>query len=68
MHEYEIRLLRADQTTTTVLEAMHVNDNDATRAAKKIAEAGLFEVWRDLDCIYGKGHDLCPPTAGRILL
>ena len=55
MQQYEIRILRADRTTDTVIEVMHLNNNAAIRQAKKIAEARPFEVWRDLDCIYG-GH------------
>jgi hypothetical protein len=53
MHEYEIRILRADRTTDVLIEVIHLNDNAAIRAAKKMAEARPFEVWRDLDCIYG---------------
>jgi hypothetical protein len=53
MQGYEIRILRADRTTDAVIEVMHLDDNAAIRAAKKMAEARPFEVWRDLDCIYG---------------
>jgi hypothetical protein len=53
MHEYEIRILRADRSTSVVMETMQLNDNAAVRAGKKIAEARPFEVWRGLDCIYG---------------
>lgn len=63
MHEYEIRILRADRTTDTVIEVIHLNDSAAIRAAKKIAEARPFEVWRDLDCIYGRGHPTSPPSS-----
>jgi hypothetical protein len=52
MHEYEIRLLRIDRTTVTCIEVVHLNDHAAVRAAKKMAEARPFEVWRDLDCIF----------------
>jgi hypothetical protein len=54
MHQYEIRILRADRNTDIVIEVMHLNDHAAIRAARKIAEARPFEVWRDLDCIYGR--------------
>lgn len=53
MREYEIRILRADRSAGTILEVMHLNDHAAIRAAKRIAEARPFEVWRDLECIYG---------------
>jgi hypothetical protein len=33
---------------------MHLADTAAIRAAKKLAEARPFEVWRDLQCIYGR--------------
>lgn len=61
MHLYEIRVLRRDRTTATVIEAMHVNDQAARHAARQIAGADPFEVWRDLDCIYGEGHS-APPS------
>jgi hypothetical protein len=54
MREYEIRILRADKTTDLIMEVMHFSDKAAIRAAKKIAEARLFEVWRGLDCIFGR--------------
>jgi hypothetical protein len=60
MREYEIRILRADKTTASVIEVIHLNDNAAIRAAKKIAEARPFEVWRDLDCIYGRADSAWP--------
>jgi hypothetical protein len=54
VREYQIRLLQADRTTDTIMMVSHPNDNAAIRAAKKFAEARPFEVWRDLDCIYGR--------------
>jgi hypothetical protein len=65
MHEYEIRILRADRTTNTVIEVMHLNDDAAIHAAKKFAEARPFEVWRGLDCIYGRATPVLrwPPTS-----
>lgn len=54
MQVYEIRFLRADHSPATIMEVMHLNDNAAIRAAKKMAEAKPFEVWRGLDCIYGR--------------
>jgi hypothetical protein len=54
VHDYEIRILRADRSTNAVIEVMHISDHAAIRAAQKIAEARPFEVWRGLDCIYGR--------------
>jgi hypothetical protein len=65
MHEYEIRILRADRSTATIIEVVHLNDHAAIRAAKKMAEARPFEVWRDLDCIYGKMQSPPGPTSTR---
>ena len=56
MQAYEIRILHADRSTDMVLEMLHFSDNAAVRAGKKIAGARPFEVWRDLDCIYGVAH------------
>lgn len=63
MHEYEVRILRADKSTDTIIEMVHLTDHAAIRAAKKLAEARPFEVWRDLDCIYGTARrdPLSPP-------
>lgn len=52
MQTYEIRVLDNGRTRA-VLEAMHLNDNAAVRAGKKLAGGKPFEVWRELDCIYG---------------
>ncbi len=65
MQEYEIRIFRADNTTEAILEMQHLNDHAAIRAAQKIAEARPFEVWRDLDCIYGRTRDPIPPSPNR---
>ena len=54
MHQYEIRFLRKDRSTQTVLEVLHLNDHAAIRQAKKLAEGQPFEVWRELDCVYGE--------------
>ena len=52
MQHYEIRILRADKSSDAIIEAVHLNDHAAIRAARKFAEARPFEVWRDLECIY----------------
>ena len=56
MQVYEIRVLNADRSTAIVIEMLHFGDGAAVRAGKKIAEARPFEVWRDVECIYGAGH------------
>ena len=60
MREYEIRILRADKATDVIMRMVHLTDHAAIRAAKKLAEARPFEVWRGMDCIYG-GHSAEPP-------
>ena len=65
MQVYEIRLLHADRSTALVIEMLHFSDNAAVRAGKKIAEARPFEVWRDLECLYGAGHT--SPLSNRVI-
>jgi hypothetical protein len=60
MHEYEIRVLRADRCTGAVMEVTHFDDDAAVGAARKIAGTMPFEVWRGMDCIYGE-HPIGPP-------
>jgi hypothetical protein len=67
MHEYEIRILRADKSTATVIEVMHLNDNAAIRSARVTANGNPFEVWRGLDCVYGRDYPsqrAAPPPPG----
>lgn len=61
MQDYEIRILKADRTTDTVMAATYLNDHAAIRSAKRVAEARPFEVWRGLNCIYG-GQTRTPPA------
>jgi hypothetical protein len=65
MQVYEIRILQADRSTALVIEMLHLSDHAAIRAGKKIAEARPFEVWRDLECLYGVGHASHP--SGRVI-
>ena len=60
MQVYEIRILHPDHSSAIVLEMLHFSDSAAVRAGKKIAEARAFEVWRDVECIYGAGHAYHP--------
>ena len=62
MQEYEIRILRADKSTATVIEVMHLNDNAAIRSARTIANSHPFEVWRGLDCVYGRDYPRQAPA------
>jgi hypothetical protein len=55
MREYEVRILAADKSPA-VLEIMHLTDNAAIRAAKKIAQGQPFEVWRGPDRIHNQGR------------
>ena len=53
MREYEVRILKADRSTDTVMAMVQMSDHMAIRAARRIAEARPFEVWRGLECIHG---------------
>jgi hypothetical protein len=61
MDNYEIRIL-SEGHTQTVIEAVHLNDHAAIRAAQKFADGKSFEVWRGLDCIYGPPASARPPA------
>ena len=51
---YEIRLLKDDHySSTMIIEQHHIDDHAAVRAAARLAASPWFEVWRDIDCIYG---------------
>jgi hypothetical protein len=43
---------------------MHLNDAAAVRSAEKMADGQPFEVWRDLDCIYGTAKPFQKLKAG----
>jgi hypothetical protein len=54
MPEYEICVLNADRYSAVLIqEQMLANDETAIIAASRLASGAPFEVWRDLDCIYG---------------
>ncbi len=55
MDQYEIRIMRDDGGTSLIVAAIQLDDNAAIQAARKIARAHRFEVWRGMDCIYGTG-------------
>jgi hypothetical protein len=54
MQVYEIRVLSSSSEASTIMEAMYASDFAAIRAARNIAGDNRHEVWRGLDCIYGK--------------
>lgn len=54
MPEYEVRVLKADgYSTSVILEQSYGDDEAAVGAASQLAKGAAFEVWRDLDCVYG---------------
>lgn len=58
MQLYEILLLKDDRYSAKfVVEQTHLNDHAAVRAASQLAQGSPFEVWRDLDCVYGLASD-----------
>ena len=58
MQVYEIRVLKDDRySAKVVLEQMHLSDHAAIRAASRLAQGSPFEVWRDLECVYGLASD-----------
>ncbi len=66
MHEYQIRVLSSGHPIV-IIEAMHLSDHDAVRAAKNVAGDRPFEVWRGLDCIYAPSKTrLAPVTASAL--
>jgi hypothetical protein len=54
MHEYEIRILKADRTTDLLIEVLQLTDRAAITAARKLAEARPCEVWRGMERIYAR--------------
>jgi hypothetical protein len=54
MPEYEIRVLKADRySSDIIIEQSYGDDEAAIGAASQLAAGAAFEVWRDLDCVYG---------------
>lgn len=60
MHEYEIRVLKADGSTGSISELVQLSDHAALRAARKLAEGNPFEVWRGTYCVYGTQDQVLP--------
>jgi hypothetical protein len=63
VHEYEIRILRADRGIGTVFRFAQLDDRAAPREAEKLAKWSPFEIWRGvMDCIYATAP---PRTTGQ---
>ena len=64
MHNYEIRVLSSGHLVA-IIEQTYLNDHAAVRAARKYAGNRSFEVWRGVDCIYGRQHQKLPEPISR---
>lgn len=54
MPDYEIRVLKDDRySAATIHQHTLADDEAAIDAAARLADGAPFEVWRDLDCVYG---------------
>jgi hypothetical protein len=54
MPDYEIHVLRDDRYSAAMIcEQCLTDDEAAIAAALRLARGAAFEVWRDLDCVYG---------------
>ena len=54
MPEYELCVLNDDRYSAVLIQEQILTDDEAAiAAASRLAAGAPFEVWRDLDCIYG---------------
>ena len=54
MPDYEIRVLNDDRYSVAKIHQRALTDDEAAISmAVRLAEGAPFEVWRDLDCVYG---------------
>ena len=54
MPDYEIRLLKDDRYSAATIHQRTLSDDEAAiSVAAELAQGAPFEVWRDLDCVYG---------------
>jgi hypothetical protein len=60
MQTYEIRILKDDLSTRSVIDKQYMNDGAAIRSARYVAEPRPFEVWRGLSCVLGRSSKLPP--------
>jgi hypothetical protein len=67
LYQYEIRILSDDGKSTIATSAFYLNDNAVTRAVRKIAGTRKFEIWREMNCIYGTADAAVakPPSRNR---
>jgi hypothetical protein len=53
MQHFDIRILKADGTTSISATALYINAEAAIAAARRMAKAQRFEVWQGGDyCVY----------------
>ena len=55
MHEYEIRILRADGRSSLITSQIHLNDYYAIRSALRLANGKAVEVWCGIERVYSGG-------------
>ena len=55
MHDYEIRVLSSGHAIS-VVEVRQLNDHTAIRSGRKIAADRPFQVWKGIECIYGRSR------------
>lgn len=54
MPDYEIRVLNDDRYSAAKIHQRTLMDDEAAiSAAVRLASGAPFEVWRDLECVYG---------------
>ena len=65
MPDYEIHVLSDDRySAATIHEQCLTDDEAAIMAASRLAGGAAFEVWRDLDCVYGLASSRARLSAG----
>ena len=54
MPEYEIHVLKDDRYSAAMIhQRISLDDDAAISQAALLADGAPFEVWRELDCVYG---------------
>jgi hypothetical protein len=54
MPEYEIHVLKDDRYSAAMIHQQNLlNDDAAISQAALLADGAPFEVWREMDCVYG---------------
>jgi hypothetical protein len=57
MHEYEIRVLNENRTPSIVMVSIHLDEDIAITAGRRLAKGMAFEVWRDDERVYSTADD-----------